>query len=406
MFQPKSMKFTPHNSIAGNENVNSLNKSKPIKNMCCMNHPQKTAKYCMAKDLSVSLCSKCAINMAGKGFVVEEINGFEERQRRDVIDRFLNLVNRNLSQYDKALSGLLTKKQDITKYFEQQVDKVIRFHQLVTQQLSEEKDKLIQQLTQNFKQTSLTYEETIKTLQNSKQESIGMKNDVQQNLDRIVKQIAQEPFNEIMNCYHKTVEKYVSDIEDLQRKPIEVIKITLNEPYKINEFVTVGLQKTSLIKKNLSDIGLRTITNEDVYESIAKRDSVNYQKTSKTLSSLPRTPKTESSPFKSVPVTNIDLYHTPEQQQLKTFKSQTSLQQAKMQLAQVQENIEQNYEEGHSQMIERDDVENSYQMMIAESVSDSEDFIDQLNLIQSLTVGQNGHLNSLKMYSSPQFKNR
>lgn len=32
-------------------------------------------------------------------------------------------------------------------------------------------------------------------------------------------------------------------------------------------------------------------------------------------------------------------------------------------------------------MIERDDVENSYQMMIAESVSDSEDFIDQLNLI-------------------------
>ena len=51
----------------------------------------------MAKDLSVSLSSKCAINMAGKGFVVEEINGFEERQRRDVIDKFLNLVNRNLS---------------------------------------------------------------------------------------------------------------------------------------------------------------------------------------------------------------------------------------------------------------------------------------------------------------------
>ena len=43
-----------------------------------------------------------------------------------------------------------------------------------------------------------------------------------------------------MNCYHKTIEKYISDIEDLQRKPIEVIKITLNEPYKINEFVTVG----------------------------------------------------------------------------------------------------------------------------------------------------------------------
>jgi hypothetical protein len=38
--------------------------------------------------------------------------------------------------------------------------------------------------------------------------------------------------------------------------------------------VSVGLQKTSLIKKNLSEIGLRTITNEEVYESIVKRDSV------------------------------------------------------------------------------------------------------------------------------------
>lgn len=57
----------------------------------------------MAKDLSVSFCSKCAISMAGKGFLVEEINGYEERSRKEVIDKFLNLVNRNLSQYDKTL---------------------------------------------------------------------------------------------------------------------------------------------------------------------------------------------------------------------------------------------------------------------------------------------------------------
>lgn len=41
--------------------------------------------------------------MAGKGFLVEEINGYEERSRKEVIDKFLNLVNRNLSQYDKTL---------------------------------------------------------------------------------------------------------------------------------------------------------------------------------------------------------------------------------------------------------------------------------------------------------------
>ena len=38
-----------------------------------MNHPTKRAKYCMPKDQSVSLCSKCAVNMVGKGFKVEEL---------------------------------------------------------------------------------------------------------------------------------------------------------------------------------------------------------------------------------------------------------------------------------------------------------------------------------------------
>jgi hypothetical protein len=51
----------------------------------------------MAKDLSVSLCSKCAISMAGKGFNVEEIIGFEERNRKEIIEKFLGFVNRNLT---------------------------------------------------------------------------------------------------------------------------------------------------------------------------------------------------------------------------------------------------------------------------------------------------------------------
>lgn len=100
-----------------------------------------------------------------------------------------------------------------------------------------------------------------------------------------------------MNCYNKTVEGYSNDLEELQKKPIEVIKITLNEPLTIIGLISIGIQKTSLVKKNISDIGLRTITNENVYESIVK-DSALLQKNSKTLSSFSRTPKTESSPYK------------------------------------------------------------------------------------------------------------
>jgi hypothetical protein len=44
-----------------------------------------------------------------------------------------------------------------------------------------------------------------------------------------------------MNCYNKTVEGYSNDLEELQKKPIEVIKITLNEPLTIIGLISIGI---------------------------------------------------------------------------------------------------------------------------------------------------------------------
>jgi len=76
MQNQRMQRLTPTKFSYQNENINNMNTKKTPKTpkkLNCMNHPAKRAKYCMPKDLSVSLCSKCAVSMVGKGFKVEEL---------------------------------------------------------------------------------------------------------------------------------------------------------------------------------------------------------------------------------------------------------------------------------------------------------------------------------------------
>lgn len=82
-------RLTPTKFALRDENVNTLNTKKTPKKMNCMNHPGKRAKYSLPKDPSVSLCSRCAVSMVGKGFKVEELQGYEEDFRKDKITKFL-----------------------------------------------------------------------------------------------------------------------------------------------------------------------------------------------------------------------------------------------------------------------------------------------------------------------------
>lgn len=79
----------------------------------CINHSTKKAKYYVSKDQSVYLCSKCAVQMVGKGFKVEEIPGLEEEYRREQINKFISSVNNNIPNLDKLMNALIAKRDDI-----------------------------------------------------------------------------------------------------------------------------------------------------------------------------------------------------------------------------------------------------------------------------------------------------
>ncbi|CAD8169777.1 unnamed protein product [Paramecium pentaurelia] len=305
----------------------------------CVNHSNKTAKYYLVKDNTINLCSKCTVQMMGKGHKVEEIPGIEEEYRRKQINQFINQVNNNIPHIDKMMNALITKRDDIQKYYEQQKEKVEKFHTQIYKDLEEEKLKKLQQLYTNFKNVQQQYDESIQNLQSSKSETMCMKKDIEFNLNSIIKQIQNEPFNEIMASYHKNLQIFINKTDLIAKTPIEVLKVTLNEPINLSHLISISLLKTCLIKKNLQDSNNKQESNDSVYESLEKKEYYTQPKISRMALSSVKTPKQDYSikNVASFEITNEELY-----------------------------------EDGHSQMIERDDVENSYQMMLLDTHLDQE----------------------------------
>lgn len=155
-----------------------------------------------------------------------------------------------------------------------------------------------------------------------------MQKDIEQNINRIIKQIQLEPFNNIMNSYMKNLLSVSQKLEEIARTPIDVLKLV--DSLQVKDFFTVGTLKTSLIKKSLQEMSQRNATNESVYVSFENKEQFTQPRQPKMALPLPKTPK---QPI--VPVKNIDLFE--------------------IQPTEVEE-----FEEGHSQMIEREDIENSY----------------------------------------------
>ncbi|CAD8089178.1 unnamed protein product [Paramecium primaurelia] len=328
--------------------LNDQNNEKPRKLNQCVNHQNKKAKYHVVKETSLQLCSKCAVNMVGKGMKVEEIPGLEEEYRRDQILKFITSVNNSIPQIDKLMNALIAKREDIQKYYDQQRDKVERFHIQISQCLEDEKMRLLQQLFTNFKTLSKQYDDSINCLQLSRSETISMKTDVESNLDGILRQMQNEPFNEIMTSYNKNLQLFIDRTECIQKTPIEVLKVTLNEPINITHLMTVHSLKTCLIKKNLQEQKNKIESNHSVYISFENKEQFTQPKLPKMAPSFNKTPKKD-------------------QEYVQPFEIKT----------------EEIYEEGHSQMIERDDIENSYQMMLIDNQSDAEEQKPELDIIKS-----------------------
>ena len=99
-----------------------------------------------------------------------------------------------------------------------------------------------------------------------------MKTDIESNLDGILRQMQNEPFNEIMTSYNKNLQLFIDRTECISKTPIEVFKVILNEPINLTHLITVHSLKTCLIKKNLQEPKNKIESNDGVYVSFENKE--------------------------------------------------------------------------------------------------------------------------------------
>jgi hypothetical protein len=195
-----------------------------IINEYCINHPDKKSKFYItnnifAKDvgnnsLNRGFCSKCSVQMAMKGFSVEEVLKEEEFCRKDRIERFLLL----LSNVQKADFIKLNKAQNsqamMVSHYRTQIDVVEQVFDSISEAILKKKQAMIHRIGL-FKETSLAQVDSLCSNLKIKIDTVSaMKNDIESNLDKIITKIDTHPFNQIITNYEKNLTNLEDQIND------------------------------------------------------------------------------------------------------------------------------------------------------------------------------------------------
>ena len=192
-------------------------------NEYCVDHPDKKCKFYITnnmftKDLgSVRLnrafCSKCSVQIAMKGFTVEEVLRDDEFNRKRRIDSFLLMLNSIRHIETRRLQSVRSEANETPSFYAHQLQKTDAFfgrlidlikmkHRLVL-------DRLIQAREAAEEQSS-----SLTNLINLKLETVqAMRLDIESNLDKIITKIDSEPFNQIISNYEQNIAVLEGQIE-------------------------------------------------------------------------------------------------------------------------------------------------------------------------------------------------
>ena len=122
-------KFNRNSKTLDNENRFMKKKDKNFNNYkkMCLNHPEKKGKFRKIKGVyqeSDLFCSECAMRLINKGIKIED----SERVFRAQIEGLLDDLKQLKPSINSQKEGLKMKKNDISKFYENQISKIQGFY--------------------------------------------------------------------------------------------------------------------------------------------------------------------------------------------------------------------------------------------------------------------------------------
>ena len=206
-------------------------------NEYCIDHPDKKSKFYItngifSKDigeakLNRGFCSKCSVQIAMKGFSLEEVLKDEEQDRKTKIDAFLRALTQTEQKDSGRVDNLRAVAAASDSHFERQAERAESVFQELVGLLEEKRSQVLQELKRDQGVTSEELAE-VKRLLEIKLDTIqAMKNDIETNLEKIITKIDSDPFNQIMANYELTISNLEQQI--LEAAKLEAAFIKKNE---------------------------------------------------------------------------------------------------------------------------------------------------------------------------------
>ena len=199
----------------------SLDKDVAI-NEFCIDHPDKKSKFYItngifSKDfgdskLNRGFCSKCSVQVAMKGFTLEEVIKEDEFDRKIRIDNFLEFLNTTEEKEVRRLQNIISAMNGTSSYLNNQIKRMEQAFAGVFKSLELKRKKVMGELKANQKHNKNCFAE-LSELINVKLKTIdAMKKDIDSNLDKIISRIDKEPFNQIITNYELNILNLESQI--------------------------------------------------------------------------------------------------------------------------------------------------------------------------------------------------
>ncbi|KRX07801.1 hypothetical protein PPERSA_07551 [Pseudocohnilembus persalinus] len=230
----------------------------------CVNHPVKQAKYKLVKNNQDKFCSKCAINYALKGEQIQELLSNNEKFRKQKTDVFMQKLKKVYKDCENRIIRLDESQILAQNLFQTEIDKVLNLYLSLEKIMNDQKQILIKNI--ELKKFDCL-KQIRKDQQNQKDHILEMQKfnfDIKKNYENIIREMENDPFNDIIRQYEYKIEHIQQQIFELDNKKINIIQIDQNQIDSYESFV----QKNAL---NLNYISKFILEKEVKKESVNKK---------------------------------------------------------------------------------------------------------------------------------------
>ncbi|KAL4487207.1 hypothetical protein ABPG72_017926 [Tetrahymena utriculariae] len=255
--EANSLPYSSADKSSINTRVNTLNEDDDLQDQSnfypCQTHPNKKAKYIASFNSERStICSRCAIELATKGYKIEEIaKETTQNQMKQEMQNLLNTILQKRPEHENIMDRMIHKREQLFQFYTKSASLVENTFLKIERELIERKNQVLQEINKLKIENENTYTRLNSEAKDIFSELNQISSDILVHHDSILQSIELDSFNAIMENYQQKIQVINEYFADLQQQTIPLMRVsTESNENLIKKIFQIQQYQTTLIKKN------------------------------------------------------------------------------------------------------------------------------------------------------------